>query len=90
MPTYTNSSQSLRAPQMTKVTRVAKKMAMTDFDEEEPVGPKVQQNLANIAEKTSGTALANDKLKAILAKNAKSEDCAGMTVRKATLRFGPS
>lgn len=67
---------------VTKVTGVPKKVAMTDFDEEKPVGPKVQQNLANIARKRWGAALANDELKAMLAKHAKSENCAGMTVTK--------
>ena len=50
-----------------------------DFTDDELVGAKINQRLANIAFKRWGITLANDKLKALLAKHAKPENCPDIT-----------
>ena len=47
-----------------------------------PVGDEIQQNLANIASKRWGLSLSSDKLKVLLNKHAKPENCAEITVAK--------
>ena len=46
------------------------------LEDEDSVGGKIQQNLANIALKRWGISLSNDKLKVLLDKHAKPENCA--------------
>ena len=53
------------------------------LNEDEQTGPKVVQNLADIAIKRWGKPIANDKLKTLLAKHAKPENCAELTVPRA-------
>ncbi|XP_078384456.1 uncharacterized protein LOC144666894 [Oculina patagonica] len=53
-----------------------------DFDDDEPVGQKIQHNLANIASKRWEVSLSNDKLKGLLARHVKPENCADLTVPK--------
>ena len=74
-----------------------------DFTDDELVGAKINQRLANIASKRWGITLPNDKLKALLAKHARPENCPDITMvrvnpeiwdqmnnfrRKADLRVG--
>ena len=56
-----------------------------DFTDDELVGAKINQRLANIASKRWGITLPNDKLKALLAKHAKPENCPEIT----TVRVNP-
>ena len=56
-----------------------------DFTDDELVGAKINQRLANIASKRWGITLPNDKLKALLAKHAKPENCPDIT----TVRVNP-
>ena len=56
-----------------------------DFTDDENVGAKINQSLANIASKRWGITLPNDKLKALLAKHAKPENCADIS----TVRVNP-
>ena len=56
-----------------------------DFTDDELVGAKINQRLANIASKRWGITLPNDKLKALLAKHAKPENCLDIT----TVRVNP-
>ena len=49
-----------------------------DLNDEDPVGGKIQQKLANIALKLWGISLSTDKLKALLTKHTKPENCAEM------------
>ena len=56
-----------------------------DFTDDELVGAKINQRLANIAFKRWGITLPNDKLKALLAKHAKPENCPDIT----TVRVNP-
>ena len=56
-----------------------------DFTDDENVGAKINERLANIANKRWGITLPSDKLKALLAKHAKPENCAGI----ATARVNP-
>ena len=56
-----------------------------DFTDDEIVGAKINQRLANIASKRWGITLPNDKLKALLAKHAKPENCPDIT----TVRVNP-
>ena len=46
-----------------------------DFTDDELVGAKINQRLANIVSKRCGITLPNDKLKALLPKHAKPENC---------------
>ena len=50
-----------------------------DFTDDELVGAKTNQHLANIASKRRGITLPNDKLKALLAIHAKPENCPDIT-----------
>jgi len=50
-----------------------------DFTDDELIGAKVNQRLANIASKRWGITLPNDKLKALLAKHTKPENCPNIT-----------
>ena len=56
-----------------------------DFTDDELVGAKINQRLANIASKRWGITLPNDKIKALLAKHAKPENCPDIT----TVRVNP-
>ena len=56
-----------------------------DFTDDELVGAKINQRLANIASKWWGITLPNDKLKVLLAKHAKPENCPDI----ATVRVNP-
>ena len=56
-----------------------------DFIDDELVGAKINQRLANIASKRWGITLPSDKLKPLLAKHVKPENCADIT----TLRVNP-
>ena len=56
-----------------------------DFTDNELVGAKINQRLANIASKRWGITLPNNKLKALLAKHAKRENCPDIT----TVRVNP-
>ena len=56
-----------------------------DLKDDEKVGAKINERLANIAKKRWGITLPNDKLKALLAKHAKPENCTGI----ATARVNP-
>ena len=56
-----------------------------DFTDDELVGAKINQRLANIASKRWGITLPNDKLKVLLAKHAKAENCPDI----ATVRVNP-
>ena len=56
-----------------------------DFTDDENVGAKINERLANIANKRWGITLPNDKLKALPANHAKPENCAGI----ATARVNP-
>ena len=56
-----------------------------DFSDDELVGAKINQRLANIASKRWGITPHNDKLKALLAKHAKPENCPDIT----TVRVNP-
>lgn len=53
-----------------------------DFTDDEVVGAKINQRLANIASKRWGITLPNDKLKPLLAKHAKPENCTDITTVK--------
>ena len=53
-----------------------------DLNDEDPVGGKIQENLASIALKRWGISLSTDKLKALLTKHTKPENCAEITVAK--------
>ena len=53
-----------------------------DFDDDEPLGEKIQQNLANIALKRWEVSLSSDKIKSLLAKHVKPENCADLIVPK--------
>ena len=69
------------------VTETAKELDLlktleADFNEEEPTGPNIQQNLANIAKKRLEIYLSSDKLKGLLAKHLKPENCPELTVPK--------
>ena len=46
-----------------------------DFTDDELVGAKINQRLANIASKRWGITIPNDKLKALQAKHARPENC---------------
>ena len=52
------------------------------LENNDPVGGKIQLNLANIGLKRWGISLSNDKLKVLLDKHAKPENCADVTVAK--------
>ena len=56
-----------------------------DFTDDELVGAKINQRLANIASKRLGVTLPKDKLKALLAKHATPENCPDIT----TVRVNP-
>ena len=56
-----------------------------DFTDDELIGAKTNQRLANIASKRRGITLTNDKLKALLAKHTKPENCPDIT----TVRVNP-
>ena len=56
-----------------------------DFTDDELVGAKINQCSANIASKRWGITLPNDKLKALLAKHARPENCPDIT----TVRVNP-
>lgn len=56
-----------------------------NFTDNELAGAKINQRLANIASKQWGITLPNDKLKAMLAKHAKPENCPDIT----TVRVNP-
>ena len=60
------------------------------LNEDEQTGPKVVQNLADIAIKRWGKPIANDKLKTLLAKHAKPENCAELTVPRVNLEIWSS
>ena len=60
-------------------------LSRPDFTDEELVGAKINQRLANIASKRWGITLPNDKLKVLLAKHAKPENCPDIT----TVRLNP-
>ena len=53
-----------------------------DFNEDEPTGPNIQQNLANIAMKRWEISLSSDKLKGLLAKHLKPGNCPELLVPK--------
>lgn len=53
-----------------------------DFDDDEPLGEKIQQNLANIALKRCEVSLSSDKIKSLLAKHVKPENCADLIMPK--------
>lgn len=53
-----------------------------NLSQTEPVGPKIHENLANIANKRWGTVLPTDKLKTIMSKHLQPENCDGMSVPK--------
>ena len=53
-----------------------------EFNEKDPIGPKVNQNLANIASKRWDITLSVEKLKPILAKHSKPENCPEISVPK--------
>ena len=55
------------------------------FTDDELVGTKINQRLANIVSKWWGITLPNDKLKALLPKHAKPENCPNIT----TVRVNP-
>ena len=59
-----------------------------DLNDEDPVGGKIQQHLANIALKRWGISLSNDKLKALLTKHTKPETALKLQWPKSTSRFG--
>ena len=56
-----------------------------DFTDDELVGAKINQRLLNIASKRWGITFPKNKLKALLAKHAKPEDCPDIT----TVRVNP-
>ena len=56
-----------------------------DFTDDELVGAKINQRLANIVSKRWGITLPNDKLKVLLPKHAKPENCPNIT----TVRVNP-
>lgn len=56
-----------------------------DFTDDEIVGAKINQRLANIASKRWGITLPNDKLKTLLARHARPENCPDIT----TVRVNP-
>ena len=58
------------------------KFLEADFTDKEVVGAKINQRLANIASKQWGITLPNDKLKPLLAKHAKPENCTDITTVK--------
>ena len=60
------------------------------LNKDEQTGPKVVQNLADIAIKRWGKPIANDKLKTLLAKHAKPENCAELTVPRVNLEIWSS
>ena len=51
-----------------------------DFTDDELVGAKINQRLVNIASKWRGITLPNVKVKALLAKHAKPENCPNIRV----------
>ena len=52
------------------------------LNDEDPIGGKIQQNLANIPLKRWGISLSNDKLEALLITHTNSENCTEITVAK--------
>ena len=58
------------------------KSVEADFTDDEVVGTKINQHLANIASKWWGITLPNNKLKPLLAKYAKPENCPDITTVK--------
>ena len=87
---FLEESNAKEAEVTTKTTEPKEEVELlksleADFTDDELVGAKINQRLANIASKRWGITLPNDKLKALLAKHAKPENCPEIT----TVRVNP-